>query len=64
MNTRMTNGTKALIMNSVMIAGLAFEYWRGAPWLAIAITGGIALPLANTLMLLKHRRTATSNGTR
>lgn len=49
-------GTKALIVNAAMITGLALEYWRGAPWLAIVITAGIALPLANTLMLLKSRR--------
>lgn len=57
----MTPVSRAIIVNIAMITGLAIEYWRGAPWLAIVITAGIALPLANTLMLLKRRRTVTSN---
>ncbi len=49
--------TEALIFNLVLVVGLALERWRGAPWLAILIPGGIALPLANILMFLKHKRT-------
>ena len=60
MSTQMSVATKAWIVNCAMIVGLAIEYWRGAPWLAIVITAGIALPLANTLMLLKRRRTAAN----
>ncbi len=52
--------TTAVAVNTIMITGLALMYWRGAPWLAIVITAGIALPLANTLMLLKRRRAASS----
>lgn len=48
--------TKLAVVNSGIVLGLAWEYWRGAPVLALAITALIALPLANTLMLLKATR--------
>ena len=55
-----TPTTRQVVVNTVMITGLALMYWRGAPWLAIVITAGIALPLANTLMLLKRQQIAPS----
>ena len=56
----MTPTNRQMIVNTVIVIGLAIMRWRGAPWLAIAITAVIALPLANTLMLLKRRRVVTS----
>ena len=62
--TAMSHATKLIIVNSCMVAGLAIEAARGAPWLAIAITGGIALPLANLLMVLKNRRSRLASNER
>ena len=52
--------TRSVAANCAMDAGLAIKSWRSAPRLATVITAGIALPLANTLMLLKRRRVAAS----
>ena len=56
--------TKMIVVNCAMLIGLALERWRGAPWLAIAITAAIALPLANTLMYFKAQRSAANVSTR
>ena len=47
---------KAWLVNIAALIGLLIEAWRGAPWLAIAITALIFFPLANGLMYWKRKQ--------
>ena len=58
--TAMTFVRKRFLVNFGILAGLLLEYWRGAPWLIVLIVGLVTLILANTLMYVKHKRSAAS----
>ena len=49
---------KAWLINVAVLFGLCIEAWRGAPWLATAITALIFFPMANGLMYWKHKQVA------
>lgn len=49
---------KAWLINIAVICGLGIERWRGAAWLAIAITALTFFPMANALMYWKRTQTA------
>ncbi len=46
-----------LLVNICIVAGLILEYYRGAPILAILITGIFLLLLVNIIFFIRFKRT-------
>jgi len=59
MSEKMTERNNAILINIAILAGLIWCYFRGYPLTAILLTGVFLLALANLLMYVKRRRTAT-----
>jgi hypothetical protein len=53
---RMSLPNQLLIVNGAIIAGLVFEYIRGAPVSAIVIAGIFLLAMVNSIFWLRIRR--------
>jgi hypothetical protein len=53
---KMPEGTKAIIVNVGIVAGLIWCYFRGYPPKIILISGAVLLAFANSLMYYKRRR--------
>jgi len=47
---------QAMLVNVCIFAGLAFEYFRGAPILAILIAGVVLLSVINVIFYARFRR--------
>ena len=47
---------QVVIVNVGILAGVAFEYYQGAPMLAIAIAGVILLILGNAIFYLRGKK--------
>jgi hypothetical protein len=47
---------QAVLVNVCIVAGLAFEYFRGAPILAILIAGVLLLLVVNVIFFVRFRR--------
>jgi hypothetical protein len=56
MSEKMPDGTKAVIVNVSIVAGLLLCYFRGYPPKVIVGCGIFLLIFANTLMYLKRRQ--------
>jgi hypothetical protein len=49
-----------LIVNAAIVAGFAFEYFRGSPVFSIAVTGVFLLLLANVIFIVRVQRAKKS----
>ncbi|MGA3332564.1 MAG: hypothetical protein ABSC62_00225 [Terracidiphilus sp.] len=47
---------QAMLVNVCIFAGLAFEYFRGATFLAILIAGVLLLLVVNVIFFVRFRR--------
>ena len=52
----MNRRNQVLIVNASIVLGLCFMYVRGAPIIAVVITGATLLILANIIFLLRGKR--------
>jgi len=55
MSEKMSEGTKAVVINAAILAGLVWCYFTGYSLNIILISGLVLLVLANILMYLKRR---------
>jgi hypothetical protein len=57
----MPTRTRTILINASIVVGLAFEYWKGKPIIAIAISGILLFAVANLVIAISaRRRNATS----
>ena len=56
MSAPMKPGTKAIIINSSMIAALIYKYWTGTPFFIIAIAAIFLFVFANLLMMFAAKK--------
>jgi hypothetical protein len=55
-STKMKLKDQALLVNVAILAGLTFEYFRGAPVPAILVAGALLLLTVNIIFLIRSRR--------
>jgi hypothetical protein len=55
MSEKMSAGTRAVVVNAAIIAGLIWCYFKGYPLNIVLISGLLLLVFANILMYLKRR---------
>jgi hypothetical protein len=51
---------QALIVNVAILAGLGFQYFRGAPILAILIAGILLLLIVNVIFFVRLRKSKSA----
>jgi hypothetical protein len=62
MKTQLPVRTRTILVNSSIAVGLAFEYWKGRPTIAIVIAGILLFAVANVVIVMSTRkRNATNN---
>jgi hypothetical protein len=61
MSARMTEGTRAFVVNISIILGLVWCYLKGYPLLVIFGSGLFLLVFANILMYLRRKRLGIPN---
>ena len=62
MKTQMSVRTRTILANASIAVGLAFEYWKGRPTIAIAIAGILLFTVANIVIVMStKKRNATNN---
>jgi hypothetical protein len=62
MKTQMSVRTRTILTNASIAVGLAFEYWKGRPAIAILIAGILLFTVANVVLVIATRkRNATNN---
>ena len=62
MKTQMSVRTRTILVNASIAVGLAFEYWKGRPTIAILIAGTLLFAIANVVIVMStKKRSATNN---
>ena len=62
MKTQLSVRTRTILVNASIAVGLAFEYWKGRPAIAIVIAGILLFTVANVVIVMSTRkRNATNN---
>jgi hypothetical protein len=62
MKTQMSVRTRTILANASITVGLAFEYWKGRPAIAIVIAGILLFTVANIVIVIStKKRNATNN---
>ena len=61
MSAPMSLRTKSILMNSVVAVALIYRLWRGAPVIAIVLTGIFMFTFVNLVMFFAARKSASRN---
>jgi hypothetical protein len=61
MSAPMSLRTKSILMNSAVAVALLYRLWRGAPVVAIVITGIFMFTFVNLVMFFAARKSAPRN---
>ena len=61
MKTQMSVRIRTILVNASIAVGLAFEYWKGRPVIAIAIASILLFTVANVVIVIAARRQNTTN---
>jgi hypothetical protein len=61
MKTQLSLRTKTILVNASIAVGLAFEYWKGRPTIAIVIAGLLLFTVANVVIVISTRKQNATN---
>jgi hypothetical protein len=61
MKTQISVRTRTILVNASIAVGLAFEYWKGKPTIAIVIAGILLFTVANIVVVIVARRQNATN---
>ena len=61
MKTQMSVRTRTILVNASIAVGLAFEYWKGRPAIAIVFAGILLFTIANVVIVMSTRKRSTTN---
>lgn len=55
-NASMTPKAKANLINCSIVAALVYQYWKGTPFIIIAVTGVLLVVVANLMMMFAAKK--------